>query len=160
MWLDCCDAKQKKQTKTLLIPALPPAMWKAGGKGGISWTMAALPPANKGSWARILCHLLIKTVGKEFLFKKIKIAFATYPSRQSAKKFYYKKIRKVFPDCRVVVGKRDALRHFTTAYVPFADCHTGRWQRLCRLLFTWQVAKVFLPMNSLPCVLCRLPRVK
>ena len=56
------------------------------------------------------------------------------------------------------VGKE--LRHLTTAFVPFADCHTGRWQRLCRLLFSWQVAKVSLPTNSLPRVLCRLPRVK
>jgi len=40
-----CDAKQKKQTKILLIPALP--------------------PANKGSRQRILCHLPIKAVGKE-----------------------------------------------------------------------------------------------
>jgi len=92
--------------------------------------------------------------------KKIKTAFATCPSRQSAKKFYYKKIRKAFADYRVAVGKRDVLRHLTTAYVPFADCHTGRWQRLCRLLSFWQVAKVSLPMISLSRVICRLPCVK
>jgi hypothetical protein len=34
------------------------------------------------------------------------------------------------------------------------------WQRLCRLLFTWQAAKGSLPTNSLQRVLYRLPRGK
>ena len=102
----------------------------------------SLPPANKDSRQRIS------------VLKKIKTAFATCPSKQLAKKFCYKKIRKAFADCRAAVGKRDALCHLTTAYVSFTDCHADRWQRLCRLVSTWQVAKVYLPMNFLLHVLC------
>jgi len=98
-----------------------------------------LPPANKGSRQRALCHLPRKAVDKE--------PFATCQQRQSAKNFCFekklkeplppanqgsrqrnsiiKKIKKAFADCRVAVGKRDALRHLTTAFVSFADCHTG-----------------------------------
>jgi len=156
---------KKKQAEILLIPALPPAQKRQSAK-------SPLPPAKKGSRQRALCHLSKKAVGKEpFATRQkrqsAKSPFATCQKRQSAKSplppakkssrqrnSIIKKIRKA------AVGKGDALRHLTTTFVPFADCHIGRWQRLCRLLFSWQVAKVSLPTDSLPRVLCRLPRVK
>ena len=82
--------------------------------------MNPLPPANKDSRQRIS------------VLKKIKTAFATCPSRQSAKKFCYKENKKSLCRlCRLPRGSRQ------TGCAP--SSHYGV-RSLCRLPY-WQVAK-------------------
>ena len=76
---------------------------------------SSLPPANKVSRQRALCHLPIKAVGKE--------SFATCQERQSAKSSVISR-RRSFPlPTAILAGGKG-----------FADCFSlGRWQRfLCR----------------------------
>ena len=95
-----------------------------------------------------------------FLFKKIKkkkkkIFVDGLPRRPPAKNFSKKK-RKNFVDGLTRQPSAKASVRVTARGV-FTEGWRGRRQRLCRRSAMWPSAKVPLPSNSLPTVLCRRP---